>query len=123
VPTQASSSPAPNEKTTLKTEIVFALTPVPTSARDNHPAHDDARDFKGLLAAISTSPSMFRKMTGRPDNGDTISKPQRTICRKFTSDEQILQTTPLSPQPKRLDRVGLFLLERFGIAAWLPLIY
>jgi len=50
-------------------------------------------------------------MTGRPDNGDPISKLQRTIYGKFTSDEQILKTTPLFPQPKRLDRVGLFLLS------------
>jgi len=66
-PTPSSAAPAPSAKTTLKTEIMFALTPDFTNTRDKPPAHADARDFNGLLPAnsgISSMPRIIPKAPG-----------------------------------------------------------
>ena len=57
-PTPTRTAQAPSANTTLRREIIFALTPDLTSTRDNPPAHVEARDFKGLLPASSDVFSM-----------------------------------------------------------------
>ena len=63
----------PSAKTTLKTEIMFALTPDFTNTRDKPPAHADARDFNGLLPANSGISSMPRIIPNAPGFAMKIS--------------------------------------------------